>query len=71
MLDEDMVNEKGDGSFIFKCEAPTSGNAGFPNVPMPSTATQVAPTSGSRTVIMPPTAGLVEKLMAVQRAMPS
>jgi hypothetical protein len=51
----------------------TSGPAaGQPLNAQMSTTTQVASTSGSQTItIMPPTADLVEELMAYQRTMPS
>jgi hypothetical protein len=71
VINEGMVNE-GDGqSFSFKRKAPTSGPAGQSlNVQM-SPTTQVASASGSRIVIMPPTADLVEELVAYQHTMPS
>jgi hypothetical protein len=62
-----VVNEKDNGSFTFNREilGPPAGKS--LNVP----TTQVASTSESRTVIMPPTADLIEELMAYQRTMPS
>jgi hypothetical protein len=70
MIKKGVVNEKDDGSFSFNHEAPTSDPpAGQPLKVQMSPATQVASTS--RTVITPPTADLVEELMAVQHTMPS
>ncbi|KAF8500812.1 hypothetical protein F5888DRAFT_1905132 [Russula emetica] len=56
MIREGMVNEKEDGSFTFNRKAPTSG---------PLAA------SGSRSLVMPPTADLTEELKAYQHTMPS
>ena len=69
-MDDGVVNEKGNGSFMFNREAPTSGpTAGQPlNVQTSSPTTQVP---GSRNVIAPPTADLIEELVAFQRTMPS
>jgi hypothetical protein len=67
-----MVNENNDGSFSFNHKAPALGPpAGQSlNVQM-SPTTEAAPT-GSQIVIMPPpTADLVDELMAYQRTMPS
>jgi len=68
-VNDRMVDEKDDGSFMFNREAPTPGPpTGRSLNVQASPTTQV---SGSRTVIMPPTADLVEELLAVQRTMPS
>jgi len=65
LVDEGVVNETDDGSFTFNREAPTRPPAGTA-----PTTTQVVSTPGSSFVILPPTADLVEELMACQRAMP-
>ena len=64
-----VVNEKDNGSFTFNREilSPPAGKS--LNV-QTSPTTQVASTSESRTVIMPPTADLIEELMAYQRNLP-
>jgi hypothetical protein len=74
MLNEGVANEEDNGSFTFNHEAsilgPPAGQS--LNAQMsPTTHWQVASTSGSQTVIMPPTADLVEELMAYQHTMPS
>lgn len=68
-----VVNEKVDGSFTFNREAPTLGPppAGRSLNVQTSPTTQVASTSESRTVIMPPTVDLLRELIAYQRTMPS
>ena len=65
-----VVNEKDNGSFTFNREilGPPAGKS--LNV-QTSPTTQVASTSESRAIIMPPTAELVEELMAYQHTMPS
>lgn len=72
MISEGVVNENDDGSFSFNREAPTSGPPADQSLNVEkSPATQVASTSGSRAMIMPPTDDLIKELMAVQRTMPS
>jgi hypothetical protein len=74
-----VLNEEDGQSFSFKRKTPTSGPAGQSWNVQASTTTQAAQTSGppagstsgSRIVIMPPTADLVEELMAYQRTVPS
>jgi hypothetical protein len=72
MISDGVVNENDDGSFSFNREAPASGSPAGQSLNVEkSPATQVASTSGSRVIIMPPTADLVDELMAVQRTIPS
>jgi hypothetical protein len=69
MVTRGVVNKNNNGSFMFSHEALTSSSG----PPAGQSLPQVASTFGSQTqtVIKPPTADLVEKLMACQHAMPS
>ena len=73
LVDKGVVSENPDGAFTFKRDAPTSRAPAAPTTQsscLQASSTTAGP-SGSRTVIMPPTADLVEELMAYQRTMPS
>ncbi|KAH9957160.1 hypothetical protein BJV74DRAFT_920650 [Russula compacta] len=77
IVNDDLVSEGDDGSFIFKRKAPTSDLKSGPpptrkstNLPAPRTAAP-APHSGARIRIMSSTADLAAELMAVQRTLPS
>jgi hypothetical protein len=66
MVEEGVVNESDDGTFTFNRDAPTSGPPARRSRNLQALSTTAVP-SGSRTIIMPPTADLVEELMAWQR----
>jgi len=74
-----VVNEDQGGSFTFNrntpAPGPSSSPAGRSNVQISPHTTQAMPTSGpptqTQTFIMPPTADLIEQLMAYQHTTPS
>ena len=72
MVNEGVVNVRDDGMFTFNRESPTSSLPDSQSLKVQTLpTTQVTLTSGSQNVIMPPTANLVQELLASQRTMPS
>jgi len=72
IVNEGVLNEGDDGSFTFKRVARTAGSGPPSGRPMNMrTSPTTAPPSGSQIVIMPPTADLVQQLLAFQHTMPS
>ena len=77
MVEMGVVNEKRDGTFTFKRDAPPNSQ-GAPVPPtkrssalQASSAATAGPSSDTRNMIIPPTADLIEELMAYQHTMPS
>jgi hypothetical protein len=70
IVNDGVVNETDHGKFTFNRYAPTSGPPARRSRDLQALST-TAPPSNSRTVVMPPTADLVEELMAYQRTTPS
>jgi hypothetical protein len=72
VVNEGVLNEKANGSIACNREAPTLRPLAGQSLNMQTLpATQFASSSGSRTAIKPPTADLVEELMAYQCTMPT